>query len=170
MTALHEMVDDLKSAVTCSAWYSALSLALTLPDICGRLADPTKGSEARFVEWFNTFVKPKYTLPVGPQHVQTVFLEGADCYALRCAYLHQGEHDLGGQRARQALDRFHFTRPRPGLVVHKNTVSSSAGSATLQLQVDLFCLDICAAVEAWLHTVQGSNAVQSRIDMLAAFW
>jgi hypothetical protein len=77
------------------------------------------------------------------------FLSGGDCYALRCAYLHQGEFGVLDQRARKALDEFRFTVPGDGLV-HNNRTDGA-----LQLQVDIFCEQLCVAVEAWLASVAG---------------
>lgn len=63
----------------------------------------------------------------------TSFLNGGDCYALRCAVLHEGSDDIVEQRAREALERFEFYEPAPGLRMHCNQIG-----VRLQLQVDLF--------------------------------
>ena len=99
-----------------------------------------------------------------------MFLEGSDCYALRCADLHQGELEITSQRARQVLERFHFTKPRPGMLIHDNLVSSSGGvQKALQLQIDQFCLDISEGVTKWLRDVESDASIQSRMDALGAF-
>jgi hypothetical protein len=67
-------------------WYAALSVALTLPDICGKLQNPDLGSSRRYVMWFNDYLKPMYTGKVGPDRIEHVFLSGEDAYALRCSY------------------------------------------------------------------------------------
>lgn len=158
---MQHLVDATRAALAQGNWYAALALALSLPDICGRLESPGAGSQARFVAWYDRFLLPRYQSHIGPDHTPHTFLSGQDCYALRCAFLHQGEFGIDDQRARQALERFHFTAPRPGLVVHNNQFGNM-----LQLQVDCFCRDVCEAVEAWLTSVQGNADIQARSTML----
>jgi hypothetical protein len=75
---------------------------------------------------------------------------GDDCYALRCSFLHQGLSDITEQRARRVLSDFRFVHPDPNgrLVPHCNRFRDAVHDV-LQLQVDLFCRDICAGVEQW---------------------
>jgi hypothetical protein len=125
-------------------WYSALSMAINFPDICGRIDNPNLGSQARYVPWYETYVQPRYSSnnPVLPAHV---YLSGRDCYALRCAYLHQGEFGTNDQRARDALNRFVFLAPPPGTLMHKIQMGP-----LLFVQIDTFCNDLCDGVEEWL--------------------
>ena len=50
-------------------------------------------------------------MPDGAPHV---FLHGEDCYALRCAVLHEGADDIVTQRARVALTPSCSLRLAPG--------------------------------------------------------
>ena len=158
---MERLVADVRAAVAAEAWHSALALALALPDICGFVEAPTAGSQARYVQWFDRKVAPGYSavLPGGPKQ----FLNGTDCYALRCAFLHQGEFDITDKRARDALKRFRFVVPPPSFTVHKNLIGE-----TLQLQVSEFCEDICKAVEAWLTVAKCNPDRAPRIANLAS--
>lgn len=160
---MQRFIGATKAAIATSNWYAALALALTMPDICGRLDTPTTGSKARFEAWFDRFLLKQYQSIVGVGQPLHTFLCAADCYALRCAFLHQGEFDIDDQRAQQALERFHFTVPQPGFTVHKNQINNA-----LQLQVDLFCIEVCDAVEQWLVSVADNGDIQSRMAKLAA--
>lgn len=120
-------------------WYAALALALTLPDICGDLEKPEpkpkRNLGKRYALWWNTYIAPRYN----------GFLSGDDCYGLRCAFLHQGLSDIT-EHTRKLLLGFRFVHPDPNgrLHLHCNRFNN-----VLQLQVDLFCKDICAGVERW---------------------
>lgn len=136
-------------------------LALTIPDICAKidnLASQTTGK--LYAKWFDKYVGPKYQRRSSDGQLIT-FLNGADCYALRCAALHEGRDDITQQRARESLDKFEFVAPPKGLVLHCNR-----SDARLNLQVDIFCRDIASAALAWLHEVDGDKAKQSEIDQL----
>lgn len=135
-------------------WYGALSTALTLPDICGRIEAPDQGSKPRYIDWFNRYLLQRYTAQIGPQRTTHVFLHGEDCYALRCSYLHEGGGSIVDQRARKALNSFHFITPPP----NNNLVHMNQSGNVLQLQVDIFCREMCAAVEKWIDDIVKGNA------------
>jgi len=140
-------INAVRAAVKQENWYAALALALTLPDICADLEKPGRHSGERYADWWNTYLLPEYTIP-GIEDVREphVLLSGNDCYALRCAFLHQGLSDISRQRAQEAISRFHFAFPNPNrrIVRHRNQLDD-----VLQLQVDLFCEDICLGAEQW---------------------
>jgi len=159
---MERVVQDVRSAVNGEAWYSALALALALPDICGYVESPRAGSGARYAAWFDREVGPCYSVSVaGSPPVQ--FLTGNDCYAMRCAFLHQGEFDISDQRAREVLDRFRFVVPKSGVTIHNNRLKN-----TLQLQVSKFCEDVCVAVESWLVRARGRSDQMQRLAQLAS--
>jgi hypothetical protein len=159
---MQSFVEATRAAVAAKNWYAALALALTMPDICGRLEAPGAGSQARYVAWYDRHLLRRYQRPVGSNHTLHTFLCAADCYALRCAYLHQGEFGIEDQRAQQALTNFHFTLPRPGMLIHNNQINNA-----LQLQVDVFCEDVCVGVEEWRRGVFGNADIQARLAKLA---
>ena len=142
---------SLRSSVAHRDWYVALTSALTLPDVCGRLIDPTAKTGTRYAAWFDEWMGPLYT----------GFLGGDDCYALRCSYLHQGESDVKNQKASKVLTDFKFYQPHPNLFVHRNRINN-----TLQLQVDVFCLEMADAVDGWLESVQNDPDISARRDSL----
>ncbi|MFO5440869.1 MAG: hypothetical protein ACLBM4_19945, partial [Dolichospermum sp.] len=60
---MKQLKEDVRQAIKQGNWYSALASALTLPDICSWLEDPTiKSSKKRYILWYDTYVKEKYTL------------------------------------------------------------------------------------------------------------
>jgi len=150
---IDKYIEAVRTALVHRNWYAALSLALVLPEICGKIEKPNGKSKETYEKWFDTYVAPKYArrTPLGPHQ----FLSGTDCYALRCAFLHEGTDNLTRQRARKALHRFRFVAPRAGYFVHLNQTGT-----TLQVQVDVFCNDICNGVLQWVE----ENARQTRIQ------
>ncbi|WP_241331235.1 hypothetical protein [Burkholderia cenocepacia] len=159
---MKRFTDAVRNAVAQENWYSALAIALTLPDLCAKLETPNEGSRVRYVRWYGEWVEAKYTFHAGLERTRHVFLTGLDCYALRCSYLHEGGGDIQNQRAREALERFHFiSPPRHGRPIHCNQFGG-----ILQLQVDKFAIDIADSVDAWALNVSGNADVQERITSL----
>lgn len=158
---MERFTKSLRSSVAHQDWYVALATALTLPDVCGRLINPKLGSGARYAAWFDGWIAPGYVHQL-PKIGFHCFLTGDDCYALRCSYLHEGGSDISQQKARKALDDFHFiVPPGNGNTVHRNRINN-----TLQLQVDKFCIEIADAVDKWAASVADKKDIQERMKSL----
>jgi len=171
---VHEMrrlVESVRLSLSTENWYSALFVALSMPDICGRLEDPTKPSDERYMDWFRRYLSGVYGAPTAEP-----FLTPEDCYALRCALVHQGAADITGQKKKKILDEICFFRPgsqafgplRPG---HCNRltnvrVNDREFKSALCLMVTGFCEDMCKAVEKWLSDVAGNVGIQARMNDL----
>jgi len=164
---MNNLTHALESAIEQKNWYAAVMLALTLPDICGKIEYPGEHSGTRYKKWCEKYLEPKYTHQVGPAQMENIhkFLSGSDCYALRCALLHEGSDDITEQRARESLDRFHFTAPPESGSMHcnqKNTV--------LQLQVDLFAKDVIESISAWLSDIKGNAEKENKLAELVTIY
>jgi hypothetical protein len=168
---LSRFTDAVVQALRDKNFYAALAVSLTLPDICGKLSTPKTGSKARYVDWCRKYLQPKYTSMIaarpnpngrGVLREERVFLSAEDAYAIRCAYLHAGTDDLTGQSVRKVVERIYVIEPPPnGNIIHRNMLNNR-----LQLQVDVFCMDICGGVEDWLKDVASDAEVQARIAQL----
>jgi hypothetical protein len=150
---------SIRASLEARNWLAALTTALLLPDICGFIEGTERGSEARYVAWFRRYVQPRYTGRPGNMF-DHIFLSGNDCYALRCALLHEGTDETVGQRARQTLERFEFVTPLPGNINRHNNQNGTR----LQLQVDDFCADMCRGAEQWLKD-SGAQTSEARRRM-----
>jgi hypothetical protein len=159
---MEHLIAAVRKGIAERNWYASLALALALPDICGFLETPLGGSQARYISWCNRFLVPTYTSRVGASGIEHIFLHGEDCYALRCAFLHEGADEILRQRVRKALESFVFIDPPPG----GRSVHCNQSNAKLQLQVDKFCEDVCGGVEAWCGAVTGDVEVESRMKEL----
>lgn len=86
---------DIQKAFNADAFLSAISLALTIPDVCGSRLHPNRYVHERYVAWFDEYIAQAYldetTLIVDGKLIDPrYYFDGEDCYQLRCAYLHQG--------------------------------------------------------------------------------
>lgn len=82
-----------------------------------------------------------------------------DAWLFRCSCLHQGVD----ADARMVHARIHFITPLPGNnVVHRNNLGG-----VLQMQIDIFCNDMAAAVDVWYENVaQKDQDMQLRVQEL----
>lgn len=156
---IDNLFKTLESAIANKNWYAALFVALSIPDICGYVESPTAKSQARYEQWFEKYMLNKYSSLIGPAKILHIFLSPSDCYALRCALLHEGREIITEQRARDALERFHFIEPPPNRRIHCNQINNF-----LQLHIDVFCEDILEGLSQWRHDVQGKTDIEQRIN------
>jgi len=165
---MNNLIHSLESAIEQKNWYAAVMVALTLPDICGKIEHPADNSGARYKKWCEKYLEPKYTHFVGPSWMggfEHKFLSGSDCYALRCALLHEGSDEITEQRARESLDRFHFTAPPDSGSMHCNQANM-----VLQLQVDKFAADIIQSIREWLSDIKGDIEKEGKLANLVIIY
>lgn len=87
---IDHIVHEIKESVDNKCFISALALALTLPDICGRAEYPSeRSSRKRYVNWYKTYVEP-FVKPSDPYGSDMPYLSGEVVYQLRCSLLHLG--------------------------------------------------------------------------------
>ncbi|MBI2302920.1 MAG: hypothetical protein HYU66_28780 [Armatimonadetes bacterium] len=169
-------VNAIRQSLRTENWYSALFVALSLPDICGSLERPQEYSKVRYVDWYRRYLSPAYA--ASPDHP---FLSPEDCYALRCAMLHEGASDLTAQRSRDILDEVCFVSPVSGglggfvRVGHcfrltNVAINEREFSSAVCLHVTAFCEDVCKGVEKWLCDVAGDADVQCRLNGLLTIY
>ena len=53
---IKRIVDDINKALENNAYFAALSLALTLPDVCGKAEYPNDGTGKRYKKWYDEYV------------------------------------------------------------------------------------------------------------------
>ncbi|WP_143219504.1 hypothetical protein [Achromobacter xylosoxidans] len=162
MSSITEINSSILATLRSGNNYAALALALTMPDICS-YAEAGKSVNGRmYAAWFDKWVGQKYTRQIGPQRHSHTFLHGDDVYALRCSFLHQGQADISMQRAQKALSSFEFVVvPSDNFSIHCNQSDDR-----LQLQLDIFCQDICTGVNAWSQAFESEKSVHDRAHSL----
>ncbi|ENQ1529614.1 hypothetical protein ACEOHI_000872 [Vibrio parahaemolyticus] len=137
-------------------WYGALFLALTMPDICGKLAYPdVKYAGERYKKWFDAnLAEVNKTNIMGKE---MIFLTATDCWALRCSLLHQGTDDITEQKAQEIISKFEFTTMR----MHRIKTNS-----VLTLNVASFCEEICQSVERWFNSISDDPDIKGSIGKI----
>lgn len=96
---IKDILEDIKLANKNKAYFSALALTLTIPDICGKIEYKNLNDKEKYIKWFNDWVYKYVEIPKGNDELFNEFdelaiFDGEVCYALRCAYLHSGNYEL----------------------------------------------------------------------------
>lgn len=111
---IKNFVDDIKRAKAHKLYLSALALALTLPDICGKreyYGTSNMNCQDMYIKWFDKWIYKYIEIPKSKNedfnnYEKLLKFDGNVCYALRCAFLHSGNkldyYDQNGIK----IDRF----------------------------------------------------------------
>lgn len=97
---VNRIIEEIQKSLKQENYLAALTMALTLPDICGKAAEPSLGTGARYKKWY----KDNVVL-----HEKTSDLYGADMpylseeviYQLRNSMLHQGNPNVDAKSIRE---------------------------------------------------------------------
>lgn len=146
---MNRFTNAIRKAIQNENWFAGLFLALCMPDICGSLEEPNTSVGQRYKNWFNSYLFQKYSS----------MFSADDCYYFRCSCLHQGLNSHN----KLPQDRIHFVPPPPrNNIVHLNMLNN-----VLQMQIDIFCIDIADAVDIWNEKIAKNNPdIQSKINEL----
>lgn len=88
---IERIIDDINKALDAEAYMAALSLVLTLPDICAKAeyGDSLHNKE-RYIKWYDENIGQYEKAPTEPGETEMPYLSGEVVYQLRCSMLHQG--------------------------------------------------------------------------------
>ena len=146
---MKQFTDAIRKSLQNENWFSALFLALCLPDICGSLETPDEEPKKRYIKWFDDNLAVKY-LPM---------FSGEDCYYFRCSCLHQGIDS----HQKLAHEKIHFIVPPP----RRNIVHLNEFNNVFQMQIDVFCNDMAEAVDRWYEReIKNNPLIQSGVENL----
>lgn len=111
---IRNFVDDIKRAKDNKAYLSALALALTIPDICGKIEyykTSNMNNRDKYIAWFDKWIYKYVEIPKSKfenfhDYDEMVKFDGEVCYALRNELLHQGNTIDGYNSNGIKFDRF----------------------------------------------------------------
>ncbi|WP_455576967.1 hypothetical protein [Anaerosinus sp.] len=143
------LVNAMMKSLEDKNWYGALTIALIIPDICGCIDTPNSYSSKRYVRWFDQYVSHKYYLlqkNIEPGR-DSVAISGSDCYAIRCALMHEFSSDLEKQRAHELLTKYTFSSP--GNIYFAYQLRCNESGNVIDINVSDFCEKMRIGFSIW---------------------
>lgn len=162
---LLNLIDDVNKALKAEAYFAALSLVLTIPDICSLaeygncLMDQNGKKQNRYIVWFDEYIGQHEQNPSDKNSPSPMpYLSGEVVYQLRCKFLHEGHPNIDKNRISvesNKIDKF-------TLVIQKsNEFDIYADSASLEndnnrrtydVNVQRLCMIICMTAKKYYET------------------
>ena len=147
------ILKEVEGALAAKLYYAAVSMALTLPDICASLASKSGNTTGRggvaYRDWYEANLASKFP-----------YMTGLDCYSLRCGIQHQGK--FGGHKLQYS--RVVFNISTNGLVIHNNVINDA-----LNLDTETFCREVVEAVRIWYSRNIEDQYVSKNIGNLVQY-
>lgn len=144
-------VNDIKKSLENNCYFSALALALTLPDICGMVEFPNETSIAkRYIEWYDKYLGIFMSQGKNVNGVENPWLSGEIIYNLRNTYLHTGSPNVMGDKVKEEanqIDRFILVLG-DGTAIWDSTIAIDFGHGKVKFKaiivdVTYLCNNIC---------------------------
>ena len=143
-------IDDIKRSLENGCYYAALSLAVTLPDICGRAEYPKKEVGERYIKWCDEYLCPSILGKVDG-------ISGEAVYNFRNTFLHQGEPSINSDAFKNDENRIDKLILLVGEIKGPTEMSCEFKSGDINLIRVIainsahFCECICDAVQDYYH-------------------
>ena len=146
-------VNDIRRSLENKSYFSALALALTLPDICGIAEFPNKSVGGRYIEWYDRYLGDYMVHDKDVLGGNNPWLSGEVVYNLRNTFLHQGNPGIVSDKVKEEvnqLDKFTLVLG-DGTVLQTCTINIEAGTQetgkiayrVITVDVTYLCDSIC---------------------------
>ena len=177
---MDDIISEVRRCLELKLYLAALALALMIPDMCGAIENSGKQMKSydRYVVWFDKWVASKYVRFIGRNEKDKIcfekespyFFTGDACYALRCAFLHEGSSDfkrktfdrgdpeVADYQFRLVLggsDGYGCSEYRYGRLKVNKTYNATINIAGL-------CENICCGAEKFYETRRNLNSTKRR--------
>lgn len=194
---LNPYCDSLRNGIKTKNWYLSLMAALTLPDICVSLENG-KTNRSLYVKWFDEYItqySPRIHQSKSLQKVNTVdeynewieshsflknddleeiqlsYFSGVNAYALRCAFLHNGDGSIGTQKI---YEQEEFKNSTLGInkvkfdTSNANRIISTFGD-TATLNPRAYCEAVLEGIDLWITSNENVDEVLNNAKKLCIF-
>lgn len=150
------LIDDVNKALEAESYFSALSLVLTFPDICGKAEYPQEKSTAkRYKTWYDKYIGQYEQCPSEHyKNTQMPYLSGEVVYSLRNSLLHQGTPNIDVDKIKNEnnkIDHFEIvTESKKPFDSYSDSSGIINGKERIyRVNVRRLCFILCNTVRAY---------------------
>lgn len=150
------LIADVNKALEAESYFSALSLVLTFPDICGKAEYPKeKRTAQRYKDWYDWYIG-KYEQCHCEKYMDTPmpYLSGEVVYSLRNSLLHQGTpniESLNIKNDNNKIDCFDIVieSKKPFDIYADASGIINGNVRTYRVNIRRLCLILCNSAKAY---------------------
>lgn len=151
------LIDDVNKALEAECYFSALALALTFPDICGKAEYPLKRTTDRYKDWYDKYIGKYEQCPCEQCRDKPMpYLSGEVIYSLRNSLLHQGTPGIDVDKIideNNKIDSFDLViESKKPFDIYSDAASISKGVKSYRVNVRRLCLILCLSARSYYET------------------
>lgn len=113
-------IDETKKCLANGNNLAALIVALTIPDICGKVLYPNDKTAEKYKKWFDSYIgdyEQSSLEKEKPESERMPYMSGDVFYKLRCSMLHEGTDDIS---SKIQVDNFNLLFGKSGRLESKS--------------------------------------------------
>lgn len=151
---IEDLILSVKQSLAFKNYYGALSVSLTLPDICSNLEfTEIKKVGVRYEKWCEKYLNSN-------------FLNSNDYYKIRCSFLHSANENMRDKVTTDNFNKYKFVSFNVDNISFKNNIINEKKMDNLiVLNINNFCLEICNGTELWLAQNYDIHGINSLINI-----
>lgn len=149
-------IKDIRNCLENKCYFAALSLTLTLPDICGMIEYPDETSVTkRYINWYDKYIGDQ--LKNQRFDKSESYISGEIVYNLRNQFLHQGNPNIDREKVKEEVNRIDRFILELGdeIAVQECRGVFEAGNASFRsayLNIAHLCESVCLTAE-WYYSI-----------------
>ncbi len=162
---LTRILRDIEIALDNDAYFAALGLVLTLPDICGKAEYPHKNTGERYKQWYNEYVGQYERCPceICKQNPMP-YLSGEVVYSLRNSLLHQGTPNIDSRNIKESVNKmdefvlvleqkneFNVYADASGVITQINGAETFTWKRNYRVNVRRLCFVVTSAANSYFQ-------------------
>ena len=145
---INQLITEIKAALEHGLFLVALNSALTLPDVCGKVAYPeVQGKKAKYVKWFDEHIGRYERFPDDGDDDGMPYMSGEIVYALRCSLTHEGNPSI--RLSEHNLTSFKLLRTQDYMYGGSSGCSEGGGDRTIEIAIWNLCFKICVTAKRY---------------------
>ena len=151
---MEELLSQIKKALDYKLYLVALQATLTILDICAKLTIK-KGDthKPNYIKWYEENIENKQQLT------------GEECYAFRCAMLHEGRM----QHKEMEHSRIIFLVPNNNYIFSGNIFGNINGQNAINIDLPLFCNEMINCALKWWETNKNNETVKKNYEKIVKY-
>ena len=146
---IERILSDCEQALDHNLYFAALSLALTLPDICAKAKYPNeKSNKKRYVDWYEEYLGQYEKSPrMQDEKEDMPYPSGEVIYSLRCSVLHQGTPNVEENKCNITKFELIVEKKKPFDIYACGVRTLSDNDRELSINVRTLCWKICTVAK-----------------------
>ncbi len=148
---INQIIKEIETCLKNECYIAALTTALTLPDICGKVEYPKDNNSSRYKKWYSKWIGKYEKCPDDEDN--RPYSTADLIYDLRCSLLHEGNPNVNlGRNDLMSFKLLITGSDMSGTIaiIHKDGDGKSIGRE-IQIEIKNLCFKLCSMAKEFYN-------------------